>query len=398
MNTLRQLFFQHIGQTSQNPMSLEINKAEGIYLFDNEGKKYIDFISGISVSNIGHSNPLIIKAIKEQAEKHLHLMVYGEYIQAPQVEYASLLTKNLPENLESVYFVNSGSEANEGAIKLAKRFTGRTEIISFKNAYHGSTQALLGLMDNTYYTQAFRPLMPDIRILEFNNFEDLDQISERTACVIVEPIQGEAGIVLPENDFLKHLRKRCHQKGSLLIFDEIQTGFGRTGQLFAFQKYGVSPDILTIAKAMGGGMPLGAFVSSKKIMQVLMDNPVLGHITTFGGHPVSCAAALAHLKILLQGDILNQVDRKGEYLVSLLQHELIINVRGTGLFYAIELQNPLMVKKFLKIALELGVIADWFLHCDYRVRIAPPLIINFEELKLAAQLIIKALDLVIKEH
>lgn len=394
MNTLRQLFFQHIGQTSQNPMSLEINKAVGIYLFDNEGKKYIDFISGISVSNIGHSNPLIIKAIKKQAEKHLHLMVYGEYIQAPQVEYASLLTKNLPENLESVYFVNSGSEANEGAIKLAKRYTGRSEIVSFKNAYHGSTQALLGLMDNTYYTQAFRPLMPDIRILEFNNFEDLEQISERTACVIVEPVQGEAGIMLPEKDFLKQLRKKCDQKGTLLIFDEIQTGFGRTGHLFAFQKYDVIPDILTIAKAMGGGMPLGAFVSSKKIMGVLTDNPVLGHITTFGGHPVSCAAALAHLQLILEKDFLVQVEKKGEFLVSLLKHRLIKSVRGTGLFYSIELENAPVVKSFLKISLELGVIADWFLHCDYRVRIAPPLIISFEEIELVAKIMIKALDLV----
>jgi acetylornithine/succinyldiaminopimelate/putrescine aminotransferase len=322
----------------------------------------------------------------------MHLMVYGEYIQAPQVEYASLLTGQLPKNLESVYFVNSGSEANEGAIKLAKRYTGRSEIVAFKNAYHGSTQALLSLMNNHYYTQAFRPLMPGIRMLKFNDTTELDQISNHTACVIIEPVQGEAGIVLPEIDFLIKLREKCNETGTLLIFDEIQTGFGRTGSLFAFQKYGVNPDIITIAKAMGGGMPLGAFVSSKKIMDVLMTNPVLGHITTFGGHPVSTAAALAHLKILLKSDILSKVDDKGKYLISKLKHKLIKSVRGTGLFYSIELENAAQLQKFIKSALKHGLIADWFLHCDYRIRIAPPLIISEDEINLAIDIIHQALD------
>jgi acetylornithine/succinyldiaminopimelate/putrescine aminotransferase len=392
MTTLRQLFLQHIGQTSENPIGLNIAKAEGIYLFDTDGNKYIDMISGIAVSNLGHGNPDIINAVKEQCNKHMHLMVYGEYIQSPQVEYAKLLTKQLPQNIECVYFVNSGSEANEGAIKLAKRYTGRSEIVAFKNAYHGSTQALLSLMDNSYYTQAFRPLMPDIRILPFNDIKELDQISKKTACVIIEPIQGEAGIVLAEADFLKKLREKCSETGALLIFDEIQTGFGRTGYLFAFQKYDVCPDILTVAKAMGGGMPLGAFVSSKKIMDVLMTNPVLGHITTFGGHPVSTAAALAHLKILLKGNILEHVNKKGDYLIGKLKHKLIKSIRGTGLFYSIELENAELVQKFLKASLNMGLIADWFLHCDYRIRIAPPLIISEPEIDQAVNIILCSLD------
>jgi acetylornithine/succinyldiaminopimelate/putrescine aminotransferase len=392
MTTLRQLFLQHIGQTSENPLGLQVERADGVYLFDNEGRKYIDLISGIAVSNLGHGNKTITDAIKEQCNKHLHLMVYGEYIQSPQVEFAKLLTDQLPESLESVYFVNSGSEANEGAIKLAKRYTGRTEIVSFSNAYHGSTQALMSLMDNRYFTQAFRPLMPDIRILGFNSEEDLNQISGETACVIIEPIQGEAGIKLADEGFLQKVREKCNQTGSLLIFDEIQTGFGRTGHLFAFQKYGVVPDILTIGKAMGGGMPLGGFVSSKKIMDVLTNDPVLGHITTFGGHPVSCAAALAHLKILLESRILSQVQEKGEYFINKLNHKLIKSIRGTGLFYSIELDNPAQVQKFIKAALNLGLIADWFLHCDYRIRIAPPLIITKEEIDLAIDIMQNAFE------
>jgi acetylornithine/succinyldiaminopimelate/putrescine aminotransferase len=392
MTTLRQLFFQHIGQTSEYPVALEITKADGIYLFDAEGKKYIDMISGIAVSNLGHGHPEIKSAVHEQVDKHMHLMVYGEYIQAPQVEYAKLLTDQLPENLESVYFVNSGSEANEGAIKLSKRYTGRSEIIAFKNAYHGSTQALMSLMSNSYFTKAFRPLMPDIRLLEFNNETELEQISKKTACVIVEPIQGEAGIVLPDSNFLAKIRKRCNETGALLIFDEIQTGFGRTGHLFAFQKYNVVPDILTIAKAMGGGMPIGAFLTSKSIMDSLMSNPVLGHITTFGGHPVSAAAALAGLKILLNSNLIKDADNKGELLINQLNHKQIISKRGTGLFYSIELENSQKVQNFIKAAIKRGLIADWFLHCDYRIRIAPPLIINKGQLDKAAFIIMEALD------
>ena len=392
MNTLRQLFLQHVGQTSENPIGLIIDKAEGVYLFDREGNKYLDMISGISVSNLGHANPEIIKAVKEQCDKHMHLMVYGEYVQNPQVEFATLLTRQLPANLDCVYYVNSGSEANEGAIKLSKRYTGRSEIVAFKNAYHGSTQALLSLMDNRYYTQAFRPLVPDIRIIEFNNEAGLEHISEKTACVIIEPIQGEAGIVLPEQNFLQKVRKKCDKTGSLLIFDEIQTGFGRTGKLFAFQKYNVTPDILTLAKAMGGGMPVGAFVSSKKILDVLTYEPVLGHITTFGGHPVSVAAAIAHLNILLKSDILTQVDQKGKYFLQQLNHKQIKSVRGTGLFYAIELENPSLVQTFIKKTISNGLIADWFLHCDYRIRIAPPLTITKEEIDQAVSIILKTFD------
>jgi len=392
MISQRQLFLQHVGQTSETPLALEIEKAEGIYLFDIEGKKYIDLISGIAVSNLGHGHPEIKKAVHDQVEKHMHLMVYGEYIQSPQVEYARLLTKQLPEELDCVYFVNSGSEANEGAIKLAKRFTGRSEVVAFKNAYHGSTQALMGLMNNSYYTKAFRPLMPGIRHLEFNDEKQLEQISNKTACVIAEPIQGEAGIVLPNPGFLEKLRQRCNETGTLLIFDEIQTGFGRTGHLFAFQKYKVQPDIFTVAKAMGGGMPIGAFVTSKNIMASLMNNPVLGHITTFGGHPVSAAAALANLKVLLETKLIEEAQTKGEFLINQLNHKQIISKRGIGLFYSIELENAQKVQDFIKAALKRGLIADWFLHCDYRIRIAPPLIITNKEIEEVGRIMMEAFD------
>ncbi|MFN8258574.1 MAG: aspartate aminotransferase family protein [Bacteroidales bacterium] len=391
MISQRQLFLQHVGQTSENPLGLEIENADGVYLFDKQGKKFLDLISGIAVSNLGHNHPEIKKAVHTQVEKHMHLMVYGEYIQSPQVEFAKLLADQLPQNLNSVYFVNSGSEANEGALKLAKRFTQRHEIVAFNNAYHGSTQALMGLMSNTCFNQAFRPLMPGITLLEFNNKEQLNKITENTACVIVEPIQGEAGVVLPENDFLGKIRQRCYETGALLIFDEIQTGFGRTGHLFACQKYGVIPDILTIGKAMGGGMPVGAFVSSKEIMHSLTYNPVLGHITTFGGHPVSCAAALASLKILLSTNLVKEADAKGEFFINKLKHPQIKNIRGTGLFYSIELENSKKVLAFIKLGLQKGLITDWFLHCDYRIRIAPPLIIAKEELNSAAEIILRTL-------
>jgi acetylornithine/succinyldiaminopimelate/putrescine aminotransferase len=391
MISTRQLFLQHVGQTSENPLGLEIERADGVYLIDKQGRKFLDLISGIAVSNLGHNRLEIKKAVHEQVEKHMHLMVYGEYIQSPQVEFAKLLTDHLPQNLDSVYFVNSGSEANEGALKLAKRFTRRHEIVAFKNACHGSTQALMGLMSNTYFNQAFRPLMPGITLLDFNNYEQLNKITENIACVIVEPIQGEAGVVLPENDFLAKIRQRCNETGSLLIFDEIQTGFGRTGQLFAFQKYGVIPDVLTIAKAMGGGMPVGAFVSSKEIMHSLTNNPVLGHITTFGGHPVSCAAALASLNILLNTNLVNEASEKGEFFTRKLKHPQIKNIRGTGLFYSIELENSKKVQEFIKLALRKGLITDWFLHCDYRIRIAPPLTITKEELSNAAEIILSTL-------
>ncbi|MEN8121965.1 MAG: aspartate aminotransferase family protein [Bacteroidota bacterium] len=391
----RQLFQQHIGQTSEAPLGLEIEKAKGIYLYDVDGKKYIDLIAGVSVSNLGHLHPEIVKAVQQQAEKYMHLMVYGEYVQSPQVEFSKLLTDQLPEKLNCTYFVNSGSEANEGAIKLAKRYTGRTEIIAFKNAYHGSTHGVLSLMSETYFTQAFRPLLPDIRFLEFNKKSDLELITSKTACVLIEPIQGEGGVILPENNFLKDLRKRCDETGTLLIFDEIQTGFGRTGELFAFMKYGVVPDIFTIAKAMGGGMPIGAFVSDKKIMDSFTNNPVLGHITTFGGHPVSAAAALANLKVLLNENIIEEVNKKAKYLESILKHEKIKSIRGTGLFYSVELESAEMVQKFIKLAIKEGMITDWFIFLDNRFRIAPPLIITKKEIDAVVEIIKKVLDKII---
>ena len=392
MISQRQLFLQHVGQTSKKPSMLEIESAEGIYLYDKEGKKYIDLISGVSVSNLGHSHPAIINAVKKQAEKYMHLLVYGELVQSPQVKFAELLAKQLPNNLESTYFVNSGSEANEGAMKLAKRFTGRTEIIAFNNAYHGGTHGVLSLMSDNRLTMAFRPLLPDIKFLEFNKESDLEQISEKTACVIIEPIQGEAGIVLQENDFLKKLQKKCNENGALLIFDEIQTGFGRTGELFAFQKYNVQPDIITIAKAMGGGMPIGAFVSSKKIMDSLTSNPELGHITTFGGHPVSAAAALANLKVLINDKIIESTNSKAKLLLSLLKHDKIKSIRGTGLFYSVELKSKELLDNYMEKATDYGIITDRFLFCDNRFRIAPPLIISNNEIKKVVKVILSVLD------
>ncbi len=392
MISQKQLFLQHVGQTSPSPLALEIERAEGIYLFDKSGKKYIDMVSGVSVSNLGHLNPAVVAAVQKQAETYMHLMVYGEMIQAPQVEYAKLLTDNLPENLESVYFVNSGSEANEGAIKLAKRYTGRYEVIACRNAYHGSTQSLIALMSNKQFSQAFRPLMPAVRHINFNCEADLEQINHKTACVIVEPIQGEAGIVTPTDNYLQKLRKRCNETGTLLILDEIQTGFGRTGSLFAFEKYGIIPDILTIAKAMGGGMPIGAFVSSKKIMDSLMFNPMLGHITTFGGHPVSAAAALASLRILLNDDFIEEVNRKGEFIIEKIKHSEIKSCRGEGLYYSVELQNAEKADKFISKAVENGIISDRFLYNDTRFRISPPLTITYDELQEIADAILKTCD------
>jgi len=322
----------------------------------------------------------------------MHLLVYGELIQNPQIEFAELLSKQLPNNLGSTYFVNSGSEANEGALKLAKRYTKRTEIIAFKNAYHGGTHGALSLMSDNRLTLSFRPLLPDIKFLEFNIEEDLEQISEKTACVIIEPIQGEAGIVLPKNNFLQKLQKVCNKNGALLIFDEIQTGFGRTGALFAFQKYNVTPDIITIAKAMGGGMPIGAFVSSKKIMYSLTNNPALGHITTFGGHPVSVAAALANLKVLINDGIIEKVDKKAKLLLKLLKHNKIKSVRGEGLFYSVELKNSKLLDSYMKKAIEFGIITDRFLFCENRFRIAPPLIISENEIKKIVKVILNVLD------
>lgn len=387
MISQRQLFLQHVGQTSDFPLQLEIERAEGIYMYDRTGKSYIDLISGVSVSNLGHLHPEVVKAVKDQADKYMHLMVYGEYVQTPQVEFAKKLSDLLPEKLNSTYFVNSGSEAIEGALKLAKRYTGRSEIISFKNAYHGSTHGALSVMGNEEFKNSFRPLLPDIKFIDFNSKEDLEQITDKTACVLVEPVQGEGGIRLPENGYLKKLREKCDDLGVVLIFDEIQTGFGRTGSLFAFQKYDVIPDIFTIAKGMGGGMPIGAFVSSNEIMSSFKTDPILGHITTFGGHPVSCAAAKASLDILTSENYINEVEQKGELFREYLDHPEIKEIRGVGLFMAVELLDFKQVKKVIDIAVSKGLVTDWFLFHNSAFRIAPPLTITYEQIKEACYIL-----------
>lgn len=391
MLTNRQIFFSNLAQTSESPLALEIERAEGVYLFDTDGKKYIDLISGISVSNVGHRHPKVIEAIKDQLDKYMHLMVYGEYIQSPQTRLAKALTEHLPPQLDAVYFVNSGSEAIEGAMKLAKRFTGRTEVISFENGYHGSTQGSLSVMGNEEFKNAYRPLLPDTRRIRYNATEDLQLITERTACVIVETIQGEAGAIVPQNNFLKQLRDRCDETGALLVADEIQCGFGRTGRLFAFEHYHFIPDILCLAKGMGGGMPIGAFVSSKKIMSSFTNNPVLGHITTFGGHPVCCAAALAAFNVLLEEKLAESVQEKEALFRSLLIHPLIRSVRGKGLLLALEFDSYAQNKKIIDKCIAAGVITDWFLFNDHSMRIAPPLTISREEIRAACTVILKSI-------
>ena len=393
MLTQRQLFFEYLALPSSKPLALEIINAEGIYLFDKDGKKYFDLVSGVSVSNIGHRHPKVIQAIHNQLDKYMHLMVYGKYIQTPQVRLAKVLSDNLPEKLNSTYFVNSGSEAVEGALKLAKRFTGRSEIVAFKNAYHGGTHGALSVMGHEDLKNAFRPLLPDIRFLEFNNFQDIDKISEKTACVIIEPIQAEAGVILPEKDFLKNIRNKCDKTGVLLIFDEIQMAFGRTGKLFCFENYNVVPDILCLAKSMGGGMPIGAFISSKEIMNSLTFNPELGHITTFGGHPVCCAAALANLEVLKKGDIIKQATEKGDLFKEILhKHPLIKEIRKKGLMLSIELENSEQTDKVVKLFIKNGIVVDRFLFRNNAFRIAPPLIIKNKEIVEVSNIILSCLN------
>lgn len=389
--TNRQLFFDHLAQTSPEPPALEIKSAKGVYLFGKDGKKYMDLISGISVSNVGHGNPKVADAIRKQLSKHSYLMVYGEYVVAPQVEYATALVKYLPKKLNNVYFTSSGSEAVEGALKLAKRFTGRTEIVSFKNAYHGSTQGALSVMGNEGMKQAFRPLLPDVRFLEFNNPDDLNNITSKTACVIIEPIQGEAGVIIPDKNFLYQLRRRCDETGAVLIFDEIQTGMGRTGEVFAFEKYKVLPDILCLAKAFGGGMPLGAFIASKEIMSTLSHNPVLGHITTFGGHPLSCVAGMAAFK-QVKSQQAKIRSKKGGLFKKLLIHPRIKEVRGEGLLIAVQFENEKINKQIISRCVENGVVTDWFLFNSSAMRIAPPLIISEKEIAHACKVILRCID------
>lgn len=391
MLTNRQIFFQHLALPSQMPLGLEVERAEGIYMYSPEGKRYIDLVSGVCVNNLGHRHPAIVRAVKDQLDNYMHLMVYGEMIQTPQVKLAQRLTDLLPRNLNSVYLVNSGSEAIEGALKLAKRFTGRTEIIGFKNSYHGGTHGALTMLGNEEMKYAYRPLLPDVRFLQFNSKEDLFQITERTACVLVEPVQAEAGVIMPKDDFLMTLRQRCSETGTLLIFDEIQTGFGRTGKLFCFMDYNVTPDILCIAKAMGGGMPIGAFIADKRIMLTLTHNPDFGHITTFGGHPVSAAAAIATLEELTKNpNLINQVDEKGAiYELALKNHSLVKGIRRKGLLISVELPTVEINQKIIQELLQNGLVTDPFFFMPQAFRIAPPLIITKDEIALTLELINK---------
>jgi acetylornithine/succinyldiaminopimelate/putrescine aminotransferase len=389
----KQLFYRHLAQTSSEPLAIEIEKAEGIYLYSPDGKQYTDLISGVSVSNIGHCHPEVVKAVQEQSAKYMHLMVYGELVQSPQVLLAKRLTELLPPQLDSVYLVNSGSEAIEGAIKLAKRFTGKTEIISCFNAYHGCTNGAMSIMGNDNFTRAFRPLVPDCKRIRFGNAEDIEQICNNTAAFIVEVVQGEAGIRFADKTYWQKVRERCNQTNTLLVFDEIQTGFGRTGSLFAFEQIGVIPDILTLAKGMGGGMPIGAFIASQEIMNCLTHNPVLGHITTFGGHPVSCAAALASLEVIEREKLYKTVTKKAALFKSLLEGlPYVKEVRQQGFMMALEFDNQEFNFKMIRQCLEKGVLTDWFLFCDTAMRIAPPLIISEEEIERVAKQISEVLE------
>jgi len=392
MLTNRQLFLKHLGHTSNAPMMLEIVRAEGIYMYGPDGQKYIDLISGVSVSNTGHRHPKVVEAVKNQVDQYMHLMVYGEFIQSPQVRYAERLAELLPPVLNSCYFVNSGSEAVEGALKLAKRYTGKSRIISFRNAYHGSTHGALSVQGSEVFRNAFRPLLPDTFQIDFNDEKSLSAIDKKTACVIVEPVQGEAGIIYPENDFLLKLRMRCKTTGALLIFDEIQTGFGRLGQMFAINTFKVVPDILLLAKALGGGMPLGAFISSREIMSALVSNPALGHITTFGGHPVCCAAGLASLNVIIDEKLAESCNSKSDLFKKELKHPLISKIRGEGLLMAVQLSDPSYIQYVIAKAPDYGLVLDYFLFCDNAFRIAPPLIINEEEIGLAAGKLKQLLD------
>ncbi|AWO01754.1 aspartate aminotransferase family protein [Chitinophaga alhagiae] len=388
----RQLFLQHVAQTSDAPLALEIVKAEGMYMWDAGGKKYLDLIAGISVCNVGHCHPAVVKAIQEQAQTYMHLLVYGEFVQSPQVAYAKYLADHLPASLNSVYFTNSGSEAVEGAMKLAKRHTGRTGIIAFRNSYHGSTQGSLSIMGDEYWRNAYRPLLPDVLHLHHNSMEVIEQITERTACVIAETVQAEAGVWAPSREWMQALRQRCTETGTLLILDEIQCGLGRNGTLWAFEQYGIVPDVLLLGKALGGGMPLGAFIADREVMWGLTHQPVLGHITTFGGHPVACAAGLAGMKALVEENLVAGVAAKEQLFLALLQHERIRAVRSKGLMLAVELDDFASNKKVIDYCIANGLITDWFLFAPQCLRMVPPLIITEEEIREACRIILAGLD------
>ena len=393
---LRKQFLQHVGQTSPSPMMIEVERAEGVFFYTPEGKPYYDLVSGVSVNNVGHANPAVVEAVQRQAADYMHVMVYGEMVERPQVEFARRLAEALPEPLDSVYFLSSGAEAVEGALKLAKRYTHRTEMISMRRAYHGSTHGAMSMMgapEGEEWKGAFRPLLPDTKAIRFNYEEDLMQITERTACVLCEPVQGEAGVRPPQGDFLRKLRERCTEVGALLIFDEIQTGMGRVGEMFAMTKYGVTPDIVCLAKALGGGMPLGAFVSSREIMQSLTHNPVLGHITTFGGHPVCCAAGLAAMKFLQDNRVVEDVERKGAMYEQLLaDHPAVLEIRRSGLLMAVELGSSEKMFRMMEMFAQEGIMSDWFLYCDTAFRISPPLVISDDEIRDSVRIIRECLD------
>jgi acetylornithine/N-succinyldiaminopimelate aminotransferase len=404
--TQRELFLRHVAQTSTTPLALEIVKAEGCTLYGADGKEYIDLIGGVSVANIGHRHPKVIEAIQKQLEAYLHIMVYGEFIETPQVQYAKLLTENLPATLNSVYFTNSGTEATEGAMKLAKRVTGGIQMIAFNNSYHGSTQGALSLIGDEYWRNAFRPLLPDVLHLEYNSFESLKEIREHTACVVAETVQAEAGIIVPSKEWMQALRKKCTETGTLLILDEIQAGFGRTGKLWGFEHFDIVPDILLLGKALGGGMPLGAFIADKKLMDAFTNNPVLGHITTFGGHPVCCAAGMAAMKVLIGRrnsvpsedrngvpvSIIDAVASKEKLFRSLLIHPKIKAIRSFGLWMAVEFDSFETNKKIIDACIAAGVLTDWFLFAGNCLRISPPLVIEEEVIKKACTRMIKSFD------
>ena len=389
---LRQIFLQHVAQTSTAPLALQIVKAEGCELTDVSGKKYIDLIGGISVANVGHRHPKVVEAVKAQADDYLHVMVYGEFVQSPQVQYAKLLTQHLPPTLNSVYFTNSGAEAVEGAMKLAKRATGRTEIIAFQNSYHGSTQGALSIIGDEYWRNAYRPLLPDVQHLQYNSFEDLEMMTERTACVIAETIQAEAGVKSPKKEWLQALQSKCKEVGALFILDEIQAGFGRTGKLWGFEHFDVVPDILLLGKALGGGLPLGAFIADKVLMDHLTDNPVLGHITTFGGHPLCCAAGKAAMEALLNEKMFAAAIKKEQLFRSLLVHPQIKSVSSFGLWMAVEFESFDKCKKVIDNCIENGVLSDWFLFAANCLRISPPLIISEEQIQKACEIILAAIQ------
>ena len=393
---LRKQFLRHVAQTSPAPQLIEVERAEGVFFYTPEGKPYYDLISGVSVNNVGHNNKAVVEAVQKQAADYMHVMVYGEMVERPQVEFAKLLSDTLPDPLDSVYFLNSGAEAVEGALKLAKRYTARTEMISMRRAYHGSTHGAMSMMgapEGEEWKNAFRPLLPDTKAIRFNNLEDLEQITTRTACVLCEPVQGEAGVVPPQNDYLKALRERCDKVGALLIFDEIQMGMGRSGKMFAMKKYGVTPDIVCLAKAFGGGMPLGAFISSHKIMSTLTHDPVLGHITTFGGHPVCCAAGLAAMRYLIDNNIVEDVERKGALYEELLQsHPAVKQIRRSGLLLAVELGSSDKLYRIMDLFIAEGILSDWFLFCDTAFRISPPLVISDDEIRDSVRIIKNCLD------